>query len=465
MRFDPLIAETRFGSGLSPSLAPPGSTAEMLTRLTGPDEAAARFPIAPFQPKMARIRAFSAARRRRRRASTESAREAANDMVRTLRQGFRAEWAEEFGHTLLRRALSPDGFRERLCGFWSDHFTAEGINVLTRLSHASYVEEAIRPHVAGHFADMLRAVATHPYMLWYLDQANSMGDNSLAAQKGRRKGGLNENFARELLELHTLGVGAGYTQADVRELAELLAGLSLSMKEGEEGFVFKESFTEPGAETVLSQRYGGPGKGQLAEIHAVLDDLARHPATARHIARKLAVHFVSDTPDPALVTALEAAFRDSDGHLPTLYAALLDHPAAWDPARRNVKRPVDFIASSLRALDIHPKHVPTGNARLIRRQLADPMALMGQPQGRPGGPDGFPEADIDWITPQRLAARLQWAMVMPFQLMRLLPDPRAFVEAALGPDAPEPVRFAARAAETRAEGVGLVLASPAFQRM
>jgi uncharacterized protein (DUF1800 family) len=93
------------------------------------------------------------------------------------------------------------------------------------------------------------------------------------------------------------------------------------------------------------------------------------------------------------------------------------------------------------------------------------MALMGQPQGRPGGPDGFPEADIDWITPQRLAARLQWAMVMPFQLMRLLPDPRAFVEAALGPAAPEPVRFAARAAETRAEGVGLVLASPAFQRM
>lgn len=464
MRFDPQIADIRFGCGLSPQIAPPASAADMLARLTGPDVMAERFPIPPHTPQIAQMRALRQARKLARRTESAAEKADAQEDVRTLRRTFRNRWAEGHGHTLLRRVQTQDGLRERLCAFWADHFTAIGTNNLLRLGHASYVEDAIRPHVAGHFAEMLRAVATHPYMLWYLDQASSMGENSAAARNKKRARGLNENFAREMLELHTLGVEAGYTQTDVLELAELLAGLSLSLKPGEEGFVFRNGFTEPGPETVLSVRYGGEGPGRLEDIVAVLDDLARHPATARHIAHKLALHFISDTPDPALVSALEAAYRDSDGHLPTVYAAMLDHPTAWSPERRNVKQPMDFIASSLRALDIHPKHIPLGDIGKMRRLFANPMALMGQPPGQPGGPDGFPEADIDWITPQGLAARLQWAMVVPFQLMRVLPDPRAFVDRALGPNAPEPIRFAARAAETRAEGVGLVLAAPAFQR-
>ncbi|MEM7733758.1 MAG: DUF1800 family protein, partial [Pseudomonadota bacterium] len=200
-------------------------------------------------------------------------------------------------------------------------------------------------------------------------------------------------------------------------------------------------------------------------IHAALEDLATHAATARHITRKLAVHFVGDTPDPALVGALERRFNETRGDLLSVYETLLSHPGAWGHQPGNVKQPFDFIGSSLRALDVQPRQMPMKRLGRMRRFFYDPLTLMGQTWGRPTGPDGWPEADEDWITPARLAARLQWAMFTPLRLRRTLPDPRDFVDVALGGQATEQVRFAAKAAETRPEGVGLVLSSVAFQRM
>jgi uncharacterized protein (DUF1800 family) len=179
----------------------------------------------------------------------------------------------------------------------------------------------------------------------------------------------------------------------------------------------------------------------------------------------MAVHFISDHPDPALVEAMRTAYVATDGDLSAMTRAMLEHPAAWAPGPRNVKPPVDFIGSALRGLGIVPAHVPAENAKLMNQLFLAPLQLMGQPQVGPPGPDGWPETDADWITPQRFSARLGWAMTVPFQLRRTLPEPQDFARAALGQTLPEPVALAASRAETRAEGIGLVLASPAFQRV
>ncbi len=187
--------------------------------------------------------------------------------------------------TFQRAIASRTGFRERLVAFWTDHFTVAANGPVLSALVPDLVENAIRPHVGGRFGDMLEAVTLHPAMLIYLNQVQSAGPNSVA---GKRRGkGLNENLAREVLELHTLGVGAGYTQDDVRQLAELLTGLSVDKS----GFTFRSRIAEPGAEVVLGKRYGG-GEASLGDIRAVLADIAVHPDTARHLARKLIVHFV-----------------------------------------------------------------------------------------------------------------------------------------------------------------------------
>lgn len=461
MSFDPERAAIRFGCGLSPRIAPPESAEAMLTRLAGRDRAAETFPLPPFQVAAQYHLDRRSGRRARRKAETKAEKEAANLALREVRDGLRRDTGRWFCHTLLRRALSEDGFRERLTAFWADHFTALQRGGPMRYSHVLYADEAIRPHVAGHFSDMLRAAASHPLMLRFLDQSQSVGPNSPVALRKKKGLGLNENLAREMLELHTLGVGGAYTQEDVRQLAELLTGLSYRLKDG---FRFRPNQAEPGPETVLSVKYGG-AKARLSDIHAALDDLARHPDTARHIARKLAVHFVSDRPEEGLVDAMAARYLATDGHLPEVYAEMLAHPAAWADGPGNVKQPVDFIGSALRALDIVPRHMPAESFGKLRKTFLSPLDLMGQSWGQPEGADGWPEADEAWITPQRLAARVIWSMTAPFELLKVLPDPRDFVETALGGRAPEELRFAARAAETRAEGVGIVLASPAFQRM
>ena len=461
--FSPDLAEIRFGCGLSPVLDRPVSVAAMLAGLSGPDVMARAFPIPGYDAFRPRLVAFQALVRERalaRRAGAGRARQEA--LLRQMRAA-RAEalrdmsfWA---GQTVLRWVHSPTGLRERLVAFWADHFTTQGRRHLYRFGVSTYVEDAIRPHLGGAFADLLIAAVIHPVMLQFLDQDSSIGPDSPVAGRAKRRLGLNENLAREVLELHTLGVDGPYGQADVRALAELFTGLDIGP---DAGFRFRPGIAQPGAETVLGRRYGGGP--QLADIEAALRDLARHPATARHLARKLAVHFVADDPDPALVDHLAARYAETGGALDQVYAALLEHPAAWAPELRNVKPPFDFIASACRALALEPAQVLGREGRAVRGRILLPMALMGQRWQQPTGPDGLSESDGAWITPQGLSARLRWALSAPGRMRRDLPDPRAFVDQALGGYAPQSVRFAAGAAETRAEGVGLVLAAPAFQR-
>jgi uncharacterized protein (DUF1800 family) len=425
----------RFGYGL-----PAGAG---LTDLGGPDQAAKTWPGVRLEELLPVLANYRAARKARDDAAVKTEQRALDALA--LR-GVKAIFARAVG--------AEDAFRERLVAFWADHFTVAARNRTERAIPAILIDEAIRPYVTGRFADMLRAVTTHPAMLTFLNQEASFGPTS--AKGKRQKKGLNENLARELLELHTLGVGADYTQADVRELAELLTGLAVSPTEG---FVFDNRRAEPGVETVLGVTYRGEG---LEPILKALEDLAARPETARHLAWKLAAHFVADAPDAGLVTDLQDVFQASGGDLKAVSLALAAHPRAT--AGTKARQPFDFMVAALRALRVGPAAILAVDQRPFRRLILDPLAAMGQPFQQAPGPDGWPEAEADWVTPQGLAARIDWAMQAPARLLRPLPDPRAFLQAALGTRADDRLVWAVNAAESARDGVGLTLASPAFNR-
>jgi uncharacterized protein (DUF1800 family) len=211
----------------------------------------------------------------------------------------------------------------------------------------------------------------------------------------------------------------------------------------------------------LGKAYSGEG---LDPIKAALTDLARRPETAAHISGKIARHFVSDTPDAGMVAAMTAAYSDTGGALLAVYAAMLNHPAAWVPELTKARQPVDFVLAALRAFGMTGNDMRQMARGPFLRMILRPMALMGQTWQVPGGPDGWPEEAEAWITPQGLGARIVWAMEVPGRLLVPMPNPVAFAQKALGPAADERLLWAAARAESKREGVGLVLASPAFNR-
>jgi uncharacterized protein (DUF1800 family) len=443
MAFVESIAAFRFGYGFRAG-EPPARPGAMLAGVAREAAAAGGRPSG----LAAREAVLSEFVRLRKRRGTPEGAARAREAQRAIARRLHADRAAR----VRAAVLSPNGFYERVVWFWADHFTVSAAGVRMRVIAPAFEADAIRPHVAGDFAALLRAAAKHPAMLTYLGQTSSVGPGS---KVGRERGlGLNENLAREVLELHTLGVGADYSQRDVRQFAELLTGLAVDRKAGATAFVAPRA--EPGAETVLDRSYGGKGSAAEADIDAALDDLAAHPATARHVARKLAVHFVADEPDPRLVAHLEGTFRRFRGDLMAVYAALLEHPASWEGFGTKVRQPFDYVVASLRAA------APDGDG-LAGLDPVAALARMGQPVWGAGGPDGWPERADAWISPPGLTARIGWASEVAVALEPRI-DPRAFVDAALGPLAREETRFAARAAAERWEGIALVLASPEFNR-
>ncbi len=446
-------AVVRFGLGY-PALGAPLTGEAMLTRLAGPDRAAADVPFLPFREAVAMDLALRKARDAERNSMGSQAE------VDAARKAVRDAYGRIFFDDLARGAGTDDPLRERLMGFWLNHFATRPRSGGLRAGHAGFAAEAIRPHLAGRFADMLKAAVTHPYMMIYLDQVVSVGPNSPAG-RGRRKRGLNENLAREVLELHTLGVGASYSQKDVTEFAELLTGLGF---DPDTGRIFFPARAEPGAETVLGQRYGGGRRARLADIHAVLEDLARHPATAAFLCTKLATYFVADRPDPDLVANMTRAFRQTDGALAAVYAAMLEHPAAWRDFGAKVKWPLDYMISTLRALGIDPRQVPTPKPGQAERLALRALRRMGQSYRMPPGPDGWPDRAGAWVHPAGLAARIGWALALAGRIPGGAPDPREFLKGALGDVAGSALVWAAGAAETRQVGTGIILASAEFNR-
>ena len=359
-----------------------------------------------------------------------------------IRPLFREEQARLAGWA----ATTPAPFRERLVWFWANHFTVSIRGAGVAATGGAYLREAIRPHVTGRFADLLLAVMRHPAMLLYLDNAQSVGPDSPAGQRGGR--GLNENLARECLELHTLGVAAGYSQADVTEFARVLTGWSVELAPPTPGFLFRPRAHQPGPKTVLGQVFPDGEAGGVAALRFLAD----HPATHRHLALKLARHFVADVPAEADIRAIETSLRDSGGDLGAAARAVIAGQAAWQPGTK-LRTPQDFVIAVTRALD-----QPEAN----RPNMPGMMAELGQPLWNAPLPNGWSDAAADWAGPEAVLRRVDWSYTVAGRGARL--DPQAVADACLGPLCRDVTRQAMRRAGSRQESLGLLFASSEFQR-
>jgi uncharacterized protein (DUF1800 family) len=349
-------------------------------------------------------------------------------------------------------AVAADiGFVERLVWFWSNHFCVSADKGQVRPLAGAFEREAIRAHAIGKFGAMLLAVEAHPAMLMYLDNARSIGPNSVA---GLRRGkGLNENLAREILELHTLGVRSGYSQTDVTNFAKVITGWTVvplpqdPARGGE--FTFNPRMHEPGPQTVIGRSYPDAG---FEQGRAVLIDLARHPATAKHIATKLVRHFIADEPPPDLIDHLAKHFHNTDGDLKQVAKALVSAPQAWDTPRTKLKRPGEWVVGSIRASGMEVADV---------RPILQSLVLLGEPLWRPPAPKGFPDDSAAWM--DGLAQRLDIANHLSRRLGERI-DPANVLETALGPLASQDTRQTLARAASRQQAVALLLMAPEFQR-
>jgi uncharacterized protein (DUF1800 family) len=388
----------------------------------------------------------NAEKKRAKRDAAQAVMEAAPaqpEAVPLPRQLFRNE-----ARARIDAALNAEiGLVERLVWFWSNHFC---VNQEKTVMAGAYEREAIRPHVLGRFADMLLAAEGHPAMLLYLDNAQSIGPNSIAGIN--RDKGLNENLAREILELHTLGVRTVYTQDDVTNFAKVLTGWTIrqTVSDPDHGgeFVYIKRAHEPGPEVVIGKDYPdtGPEQGRT-----VLADLARHPATAKHVATKLACHFIADDPLPVLVERLTQRFLDTDGDLKEVTRALIASPEAWEPQQAKIKRPGEWIVTALRA---------TGISGDIQR-IVGGMALLGEPLWRPPAPKGFSDENAAWL--DGLAQRLDIANTFAQRVGDRL-DAEAVADTALGPLASAETRRAIATAESKPQALTFLLMASEFQR-
>jgi uncharacterized protein (DUF1800 family) len=341
------------------------------------------------------------------------------------------------------------GFVERLVWFWSNHFCISADKI--RSMSGAYEREAIRPHVLGRFTDMLLAAEGHPAMLFYLDQTISMGANSIAGINRTR--GLNENLAREILELHTLGVRSGYTQEDVIAFANVLTGWTLvppgdNPEHGGE-FIFNPRLHEPGAQKVLGKSYDDE---TVEQGRAVLRDLAARAATATHVASKLARHFIADTPPPALVERMTKMFVDTGGDLKEVAKAMVLSDEAWTQPASKLKRPGEWVVGMVRA---------TGITQADPKRFTDGQALLGEPLWRPPSPKGFPDDEGSWIdgTGRRLDVANNFAERVVDRV-----DPKDVIENVFGSQVTSEVMQAVGRAESRQQALALLFMSSEFQR-
>lgn len=367
-----------------------------------------------------------------------------------IQKTFRAEALAR----LQRATMSESGFVERLVTFWSNHFcTSANKGELARIWSGAFEREAIRPYVLGHFGEMLRAVEQHPAMLFFLDNQRSFGPQSRAGQN--RKKGLNENLAREIMELHTLGVNGGYTQGDVTALARIITGWTFSGREAKlaptGNFIFFANAHEPGPQKLLGKVYEDTG---LAQGEAALADIARHPSTAKFIATKFVRHFVADDPPPALVAKLEGTFKKTGGDLRAMTLALIDADEAWRAPMTKIRMPYEYLVATGRMMGRIPEDP--------QRYLGG-LNVLGQPLWTPAGPNGFADTNAAWAAPEGLKLRLDIASQISSRVADSM-DPRALLDVVAGDAASAETRQTIERAESRQQAFALLLMSPEFQR-
>jgi uncharacterized protein (DUF1800 family) len=469
----PAIAANRFGLGARPGeLAAVGHDAGnwLLRQLKGAPPVLKGVGLKPSAETLAmalELRQERVEQRREKKDPGEEKNQAAAALK--LPAIYRPVYIDEIVARFSHSVTTERPFLERLTQFWTNHF-AVSVDKVVVLGLAGAMErEAIRPRVTGHFTDLLLAVERHPAMLLYLDNVASIGPNSRAASfVGRRgngrKAGINENLAREILELHTLGVDGGYTQSDVSTFAQAISGWSiggqdygrrfakLALDNGKPGeFHFRDAFHEPGAKRLLGKSYGDDG---LRQGEAMLRDLAMRRETARHVSTKLARHFIADDPPMSVIDRMTRAWLDSKAHLPTIYEVLVESTEAWEQPLSKFKTPSDYIYSSYRALGIPLRE---------KRRALQPFEALGQRNLMPGSPAGWPDSSADWDGSSALLKRIAWADAVA----QRLGDARNARELApewLGATLTGDTAKAITRAESGAQALTLLMTSPEFMR-
>jgi uncharacterized protein (DUF1800 family) len=367
---------------------------------------------------------------------------------------LRAIYLGEMEARTLAAVHSETPLYERMVAFWSNHFTVSVQRGEVAGLCGPFEREAIRPHVTGSFGAMLNAVMRHPAMLTYLDNARSIGPDSFAAWRNPDKHlGINENLGRELLELHTLGVGTGYTQADVIAMARMLTGWTVAPPNRPDAgdFRFEPRFHEPGDKIFLGATYRESGMG---EAQAALETLARHPATAHHLATKIARHFIADDPPPAAVERIASVYLRTGGNLAAVTRAAIESPEAWRDPLAKVKSPQDFLVATLRATGFTPQD---------DRMLVVSLRLMGQGPFAAPSPAGWGDDAQTWLGPDSLMRRIEWSQAVARKIGSavLALD---VAHATIGPVASAGTLRGIATAGTPEDRLTMLLASREFQR-
>jgi uncharacterized protein (DUF1800 family) len=444
VKTEAIIAANRFGLGARPGdlqKIDKNPAAWLLDQLAGPSRLPAEIRSLPKTPEvLVEVQQIRQKQRAEKRSAED---EPAPDVVRKFGSVVRRHYLEQTDARFRTATTTDLPFHERLVHFWANHFAISADKPPVAALAGLFENEAIRPNISGKFADLLLAVEKHPAMIVYLDNQRSIGPNSKIGKRANgRRGrniGLNENLAREILELHTLGVDGGYTQKDVTTFANVITGWSIGggddrrFAEGTPGkFEFRETIHEPGSKTILGKTYKQSG---IKQGEAVLKDLATHPATANFIAAKLVQHFVADEPPMDMVARVAKVFLDSGGDLPAVHAALVTDTLAWQNVYTKYKTPQDFVISAFRAFNREPDN---------GRYVVGALDIMGQ-------------------TPYRLYKRIEWSNTVARYAGNRV-NPLDLAEAVLGPSLGDHTRTAISRAESFEQGITLLLVSPEFQR-
>ncbi len=465
MRIESVIAANRFGLGARPgelSRIDGDPQGWLLDQLQGPSRLHKDIRALPDTASvLVEVQQVREMRRDAKQAETDKP---SPDIVQKFGAVVRRHYLSQ-SNARFRAATETDyPFHERLVHYWSNHFAVSADKQPVSALAGLFENEAIRPNLGGKFYDLLVAVEKHPAMIIYLDNQRSIGPNSSLGQRANKhrrdqQFGLNENLAREILELHTLGVDGGYTQQDVTTFAKVITGWSIGgssnrgrFSDGVPGtFLFRNNIHEPGKQKILNKTYNSSG---LRQGEAVMLDLATHESTANHLASKPVRHFVADHPPAKLVSKIAQVFLDSGGDLPTVHAALVDSSEAWQSTFGKYKSPQDFVISAFRAFD----RVPDDGLFIVGA-----LDMMGQAPYRPGSPAGWPDTAEHWGGADALYKRIEWSNAVARHAGTRV-NPLELANAVLGPALGDHTRTAISRAASVMQGTTLLLASPEFQR-
>jgi uncharacterized protein (DUF1800 family) len=451
------IAANRFGMGAGPgeldylSRDPKGA---LLQQLTDPITPSILDGLSTGAEAIRQAKQIEEQRKQLRLVSNGDTQGQSADMLKSMEQQLHGIYTDEASRRTLAAVISPTPFIERLVQFWGNHFTVSIQRGEVTPVAGAFEREAIRPNIMRRFVDMLRASTQHPAMLLYLDNVHSIGPNSrfaLKHQHGNQHPGLNENLARELMELHTLGVGH-YTQADVTAMARILTGWTIGGPRDQQfgSFRFQNEMHEPGPKNLLGTQFQPAGE---TEGEGALQLLASHPSTAQHIATKLAQHFIADEPPPRVVERLAAVFLRTGGDLDALTRALVDEPEAWAHPLAKAKDANDFVIASLRA---------TGVTLDGPNQVVNALNFLGQRPFSAPSPAGWPDIADGWISSDSLVRRLQWALSLAGKTKSL--DVRMLAEVTIGPVMTTETREAIQSQRDHGLQLAMLLGSREFQR-